>query len=85
MNNTQTEGLKTYLIPDEKRDEYFDYVDKFRGKVKNVTEENWNTYNDPMVTIDMSTFTSHQSLSIRLFMNRIGAKDVTESLLSKSN
>ena len=85
MNNTQTEGLKTYLIPDEKRNEYFDYVDMFRGKVKNVTEENWNTYNDPLVTIDMSTFTFQQSLSIKLFMSRIGAKDVTESLLSKSN
>jgi hypothetical protein len=85
MNNTQTEGLKTYLIPDEKRNEYFDYVDMFRGKVKNITEENWNTYNDPLVTIDMSTFTFHQSLSIKFFMNRIGAKDVTESLLSKSN
>ena len=85
MNNTQTEGLKTYLIPDEKRNEYFDYVDMFRGKVKNITEENWNTYNDPLVTIDMSTFTFHQSLSIKIFMNRIGAKDVTESLLSKSN
>lgn len=85
MNNTQTEGLKTYLIPDEKRNEYFDYVDMFRGKVKNITDENWNTYNDPLVTIDMSTFTFHQSLSIKLFMNRIGAKDVTEYLLSKSN
>ena len=85
MNNTQTEGIKTYLIPDEKRNEYFDYVDMFRGKVKNVTEENWNTYNDPLVTIDMSTFTFHQVLSIKLFMSRIGAKDITESLLSKSN
>lgn len=85
MNKTQTEGLKTYLIPDEKRNEYFDYVDMFRGKVKNVTEENWHTYNDPLVTIDMSTFTFKQSLSIKLFMSRIGAKDITESLLSKSN
>ena len=85
MNNTQTEGIKTYLIPDEKRNEYFDYVDMFRGKVKNVTEENWGTYNDPLVTIDMSTFTFHQVLSIKLFMSRIGAKDITESLLSKSN
>jgi hypothetical protein len=85
MNNTETEGLKTYLIPDEKRDEYFDFVDMFRGKVKNVTEENWNTYSDPLITIDMSTFTFHQTLSIKLFMGRIGAKDVTDALLSKSN
>lgn len=85
MNNTKTEGLKTYLIPDEKRDEYFDFVDMFRGKVKNVTEENWNTHSDPLITIDMSTFTFHQTLSIKLFMSRIGAKDVTNALLSKSN
>lgn len=36
MNNTQTEGMKTYLIPDEKRDEYFEYVDIFKEKVKYV-------------------------------------------------
>lgn len=76
----QTEGFKTYLIPDNRREEYFEYVDKFKGKVKNVTEENWNTYKDPLVTIDMSTFTFHQCLSIELFMSKIGAKDVTQSM-----
>lgn len=80
MNNTQTEGVKTYLIPDEKRDEYFDFVDMFKRKVENVTEENWNAYSDPLVTIDMSTFTFYQGLSIKLFMSRIGAKDVTIDL-----
>lgn len=83
MNNTQTEGLKTYLIPDEKRNEYFDYLDMLRTKVYYINEENWCTYNDPLVTIDMSTFSFKQSLSIKLFMSRIGAKDVTESLLSE--
>ena len=79
--NTKTEGLKTYLIPDDKRKEYFDFIDMFRSKVRNVTEENWNTYNDPLVTVDISTFTFHQSVSIQLFMSSIGAKDVSESFL----
>lgn len=82
MNNTQTEGMKTYLIPDEKRDEYFEYVDIFKEKVKYVSEQNWNTYNDPLITIDLSTFSFHQVMSIKLFMSKIGAKDVTESLFS---
>lgn len=79
MNNTQTEGIITYLIPAEKRNEYFLYVDMFRSKVKNVTEENWNTHSDPLVTIDMSTFTFYQSLSIKLFMSRIGAKEISNN------
>lgn len=80
MNNTYTDGKKTYLIPDEKRNEYFEYVDMFKTNVKNVNEDNWCTYNDPLVTIDMSEYTFEQSMSIKLFMSRIGAKDVTEIL-----
>jgi len=76
MNNTQTEGKVTYLIPDEKREEYFNYVDILKSKVKNVTDDNWNVYSDPMVTIDFSEFSRLQCCSIIMFMKRIGAKEI---------
>lgn len=80
-----TEGLKAYRIPEDKRWEYFEFVDKFKVSVKNVNDENWNTYNDPVVIINTSEFLFSQVMAIRLFMGRIGAKDITESFLSQEN
>lgn len=80
-----TEGLKAYRIPEDKRWEYFEFVDKFKNKVKNVSEENWNTYKDPVVVIDTSHFLFSHVMAIRLFMSRIGAKDISESFLSEEH
>lgn len=81
---TDTEGINTYLIPDEKRNQYFDFVDMFTDNVKNVTPENWDTLKDPFVTIDFSDFTFHQVLAIKSFMSRIDANNITETLRSKN-
>lgn len=76
------DGQIAYRIPDDKRDEYFAWVDGMKKKCKlNYTNDEtiWNTYNDPVIIVDMSYFTFHQSLGIKLFMSKIGAKDVTEA------
>jgi hypothetical protein len=75
-----TEGLKAYRIPEGKRNEYFDFADKFKDNVVNVNDSNWQTHHDPIVVIDTSEFLFSQVMAIKLFMNRIGAKDVTESI-----
>lgn len=73
---TNFEGFKSYLIPDDKRQDYFDFVEKIRSNVNGINEENWKTYNDPIITIDFSYFDLYKSSSIKLFMSRIGAKEI---------
>lgn len=75
-----SEGVRVYKIPDESRNDYFDFVDDFKKRIRNVSEENWNTYNDPLIQIDMSTFSRPACLLIEIAMNRLKAIDVTESL-----
>ena len=70
MNNTETEGLITYLIPAEKRNEYFEYVDMFKGKVKNVTEEELregeiNTENLYSGIYNLSLYSNHQLIETK--------------------
>lgn len=74
------EGKTVYLIPDDKRDEYFSFVDKFKTIVKNVNDDNFNGYNDPLVIIDLSCFEPQQCQWIEVFMRVIGANDVTQSM-----
>jgi hypothetical protein len=77
------DGQKAYLIPNDKREEYFEFSDLIKSKVNGVNEENWNTYNDPVVKIDMSFFKQNIVIGIKLFMGRIGAKDVTDMYIEK--
>ena len=74
------EGTTVFRIPDNKRDDYFSFVEKFKCSVKNVNDDNWNAYNDPLVIIDFSCFTLQQCQWITVFMNIIGAKNVTNAI-----
>lgn len=75
------EGTTVYRIPDNKRDKYFLFVENFKSTVKNVNDDNWNAYNDPLIIIDFSCFSLHQCQKINLFMTIIGAKNVPDSMI----
>lgn len=74
-----------FLIPDDKREEYFNLVDevaKYCPTAMNLNNINqaWNAYLDPIVIIDMSYFSKKNSEVIRVKMEKLGAKDITDTL-----
>lgn len=72
-----TEGIKKYIIPDNKREEYFILVDNL-AKINGFSEEVWCTDNDPIITIDMSFFSKIRCEQIESAMIRFCAIDITE-------
>ena len=76
------EGKRAFVIPDESREEYFDWVVGMKekcGLTGSNQEEIWNTYNDPMIIVDLSFFSKHNCDVILNFLNKIKAKDISES------
>ena len=81
--NNETMGLVQFdtqvawLIPDSKRDLYFQSCDFWVGKqITNL--QAWNVYSDPVIVADREFFTKERWEKIEAFMKRCGAKDVTE-------
>lgn len=75
------EGFKAFRIPDDKRDEYFEFVDKLQTAVKGeaTDRENWDASADPIIIIrDITLFSEQNQKAILANFARIGAKDVTE-------
>lgn len=78
-----TEGFVAFRIPDDKREEYFNFVNKLKEHAPlSASDSNWDATNDPIVIIhDMTMFSQKNQEAINNFMTRIGAKDVTEMYL----
>ncbi len=81
-----TDGFKAFKIPDDKRDEYFIFKDKLDAACPTaVGDSGWDSNSDPIITInDMSVFSEQNQKAIINFMNRIGAKDVTDIYLNEN-
>lgn len=76
---------KAFLIPDDKRDEYFEWVTimaKYCPKAMSLNNvgKAWNTDLDPIIVGDREYFSEKNWKAIETFMTKISAKDVTESL-----
>lgn len=75
-----------FLIPDDKRDEYFEWVNVMASFCKRAMNINnvmqaWNTELDPIIIADKEFFSQVNWIAIENFMKKIGAKDVTETLI----
>ncbi len=85
MSRIAFDTQKAFLIPDEKRDEYFEWVKVMANYCpgamsnSNVTQA-WNTELDPIIIANSEYFSEKNWKAIEAFMKKIGAKDVTESL-----
>lgn len=80
VNEENTDGFRAYKIPDGKRDDYFKFKENLDAAVgRKMDDANWDAYSDPIIKIgDISVFSKRNQDAIVAFMNRIGAKDVTE-------
>lgn len=77
-------GFMAFKIPDNKRDEYFEWVERLCTAVPGeaTDRDNWDAYSDPIIIIrDMTLFSAHNQKAILAMFNRIGAKNVTEIYL----
>jgi hypothetical protein len=82
-----TDGQVAFLIPDESRDKYLEWVPGMKHScgLRNIALDNaaWNVDHDPIIIADRSYFSQKNWGVIATFMNSIGAKDVTEMYKKK--
>ena len=85
MSRIKYDTQKAFLIPDDKRDEYFEWV-IIMAKYNPIAMNNsnvqsaWDCTMDPVIIGDADYFTEKNWKAIEAFMTKIGAKDITESL-----
>jgi len=86
VEESYTDGFRAYLIPNDKRDEYFDFKEKLDTAAHNhVQQSGWDTFSDPVIKIhDITVFSQKNVTAIEAFMKRIGAKDVTDTYIGES-
>lgn len=85
MSQIMFDTQVAFLVPDDKRDEYFELVDKVADFCPNAmnlnnVRQSWDTTLDPIVIVDMSYFSKQNGEAIRTEMMKLGAKDITDSL-----
>jgi len=78
-----TEGFKAYLIPDSKREDYFEFIEKLYDAEGSKVENVLDAYSDPIVKFsDISIFTEKNQKALKSNMARIGAKDISENYIN---
>jgi len=79
VNELVFDGFKAFRIPDDKRDDYFDFIDRLIEAAPRASDT-IDAYNDPIIIFhDMTLYSQKNQEAILAFMNRIGAKDVTSA------
>lgn len=80
------EGFTAYRIPNHKRDEYLDFVDKLQTAAPTqFADSNWDVYSGPIIQFDISVFSQQNNKAIISFMLRIDAKNVTAAYLTNES
>jgi hypothetical protein len=72
---------KVWIIPDKSREMYFKMIDNLKAKTginKDNDETVWNTYNDPIIIVDMGHFNKQWANYVLNYMNIMEAEDITE-------
>lgn len=75
---------KVWIIPDKSRKIYFKMIDNLKIKT-NINYQNaeqvWNTYNDPIIIVDMGHFNKEWANYVLSYMNIMEAEDITEKYI----
>lgn len=80
----RTEGQRAWRIPDAKREEYFDIIDKMVNAV-GFNDSGFDSYSDPIVKFeDFTSLTQRNQEFWIAQMKRIGAVEVTDSVFEKA-
>lgn len=75
---------KVWVIPDKSRKIYFRMIDNLKAKTginKDNDETVWNTYNDPIIIVDMGHFSKQWANYVLSYMNLMEAEDITEKYI----
>jgi hypothetical protein len=78
-----TDTQKAYMIPDDKRDDYFEMVDSASGPINKVSgryHQAIDASNDPIVIFDLGYIPQHVWGYMSRRLEAIGAKDMTAEL-----
>jgi hypothetical protein len=86
MARIQFDTQKAFLIPDHRRQDYFNFVNQVANYCTGAMSLNnvgraWNTELDPIVIIDSEFFSTTNWQAVLKGMERLEAKDVTETLI----
>ena len=87
MSLINCDTQRAWLVPDDKREDYFALVDLvvlYNPKIFKTSDSDcaWGPENDPIVIVDFAYFSEFWTKVITSRFKKMGAKDITETLIA---